>query len=83
MLTEQVPGHDPGFRGRKDFRGLQKGHSKRQQLRADRGVFHKSLPHHGEIGGETSFEGSAWMQAYLDASLKSSANGGKLIELKG
>ena len=32
--------------------------------------------------GQTSFKGGARVQAYLDASLKSSANGGKLIELK-
>lgn len=31
--------------------------------------------------GQTSFEGGAQVQAYLDASLKSSANGGKLVEI--
>lgn len=32
--------------------------------------------------GQTSFEGGARVQAYLDASLKSAANGGKLVEIK-
>ncbi|MBU4366734.1 MAG: Gfo/Idh/MocA family oxidoreductase [Verrucomicrobia bacterium] len=32
--------------------------------------------------GQTSFEGGARVQAYLDASLKSSANGGKLVKIK-
>jgi len=32
--------------------------------------------------GQTSFEGGARVQAYLDASLKSAANGGKLVKIK-
>ena len=32
--------------------------------------------------GQTSFEGGARVQAYLDASLKSSANGGQLVAIK-
>lgn len=32
--------------------------------------------------GQTSFKGGARVQAYLDASLKSSANDGKLVEIK-
>jgi hypothetical protein len=36
----------------------------------------------GKSAGKTSFEDGARVQAYLDASLKSSANGGKLVKIR-